>query len=283
MNHFANKCGKPRERKTRNKKGINLVEVEDETSSDGEWINSTTSSDGSKDVKCRMITAGHEIVFQVDTGSSVNTLPAKYARNIEKTDKILSTWNGTRQVPCGVCRQNVKNPKNGKKYSVNFVVYEEDFTPLLGCRASQQMGLVDIKNENFERVQTLTEESLFKSVFDDKIGSLPGLHELKVNPEIKSVVMPNRRIPISVRSKLKDELDRLVDLNVIAPVTEPTPWVSQIVVAPKKNGKIRVCIDPRELNRALLREHYTLPILEDTLHEMGHSKVFSKADLSCGY
>ena len=59
--------------------------------------------------------------------------------------------------------------------------------------------------------------------------------------------------------------------------------VSQLVVVPKKNGGVRVCIDPRELNKALLREHYTLPILEDTLHELGQSRMFTKADLSSGY
>ena len=61
----------------------------------------------------------------------------------------------------------------------------------------------------------------------------------------------------------------MTKLGVITKVEEPTPWVSQLVVVTKKNGGVRVCIDPRELNKALLREHYTLPILEDTLHELG--------------
>jgi len=72
-------------------------------------------------------------------------------------------------------------------------------------------------------------------------------------------------------------------MNVIIPVEEPTPWISQIVVTPKKSGKLRVCIDPHKLNKALLREHYTLPVLEDVLHKMRGSKVCSKADLSSGY
>ena len=63
----------------------------------------------------------------------------------------------------------------------------------------------------------------------------------------------------------------------------PTPWVSQLVLTKKKNGQICICIDPQELNKALLREHYTLPVLEDTLHEMCDSHFFSKADLSSGY
>ena len=51
----------------------------------------------------------------------------------------------------------------------------------------------------------------------------------------------------------------------------------------KKNVRLRLCIDPQELNKALLREHYVLSILEDSLHELRHSRVFSKADLSSAY
>ena len=89
--------------------------------------------------------------------------------------------------------------------------------------------------------------------------------------------------PVAVHPKLKAKLDRMTKLGVITKVEEPTPWVSQIVVIPKKNGGVRVCIDPRELNKALLREHYTLSILENTLHELGQSGMFTKADLSSGY
>ena len=51
----------------------------------------------------------------------------------------------------------------------------------------------------------------------------------------------------------------------------------------QNNGDIRICIEPRELNNALLREPYTLPVFEVTLHELGQTKVFSKADISSGY
>ena len=95
--------------------------------------------------------------------------------------------------------------------------------------------------------------------------------------------MPSRRVPVAIRAKLGKELNRLVSLGVIAPVDESTPWVSQTVIAEKKDGSLRICIDPRELNQALQREHYTLPVLEDSLHELGRSRFFTKADLASGY
>ena len=64
---------------------------------------------------------------------------------------------------------------------------------------------------------------------------------------------------------------------------EPTEWVNQMAVATKKDGSLRICIDPRSLNLALKREHYQLPVLEDILPDLARAKVFSKVDLSHGY
>ena len=62
------------------------------------------------------------------------------------------------------------------------------------------------------------------------------------------------------------------------PVDETTPWVIQVVVVKKRSDALRVRIDPHELNKALQCEHYTLPILEDVLHDF-QGAFFSKADL----
>ena len=61
--------------------------------------------------------------------------------------------------------------------------------------------------------------------------------------------------------KLKEELDRLQQLEVIATIRKPTPWVSSLAVAVKKSGALRICIDPRPLKTPLKRERYQLPVL----------------------
>lgn len=58
--------------------------------------------------------------------------------------------------------------------------------------------------------------------------------------------------------RLKETLDQLVQTDVIAPVLEPTKWVNSLVVTEKKNGSLRLCLDPRELNRAIRRQHFTI-------------------------
>ena len=215
-NDYGCKCPSTRRRKVHN-----VVEAEPE-SSEEDWINSVHSMSSSQ-LKCAMLVAGKEVVFQVDTGASVNTLPEKYADHILPTTRTLLMWNNTTLKPTGVCRLSLRNPKNRKKYSIEFIVVKDGHTPLLGLNAAAKMGLVQVVDDNVERV-------------------------------------PDRRTPIAIKDKLKDELDRLEDLGVITKVKEPTPWGSQVVIIHKKSGSLRVCIDPQELNKALVRERFTLPI-----------------------
>ena len=314
-NHFAAKCyGK--NSKQKNSKKVYQVQSTNESnasapSSDSdqseEWVylvgldsveeagwvytvDNSSDTGKSRDIRCRMLIDNSEVVFLVDTGATVNIISSRYIRDFEPTKRSLKMWNSSRLTPLGTCRKSIRNPKNGKRYNVEFVVIEEDFLPIIGFSAAQQMHLIEVVHKNLERVAAIRDKNTttsvgcqFSEVFDNELGSLPGMHSLKVDPSVHPVVMPSRRIPIALRPKLKAELNRLVTLGVITPVEEPTPWVSQLVITQKPSGKLRVCIDPRELNKALLREHFILPTLDETLHELGNSRVFSKADLSSGY
>ncbi len=95
--------------------------------------------------------------------------------------------------------------------------------------------------------------------------------------------MSPRRVPISIKPKLKEELDRLQNLGIIEKVHGPTDWVSSLVNVVKPSGKLRVCIDPLHLNKALKRVHYPLTTIEDVLPELSNVKVFSRADCKEGF
>ncbi|KAJ8049054.1 hypothetical protein HOLleu_01612 [Holothuria leucospilota] len=140
-NHFAAQCKSAPKSHTQNKQANQINQVEDNQSDDHEWINSIHTE--KKDLGCRMEVNNEEVIFQVDTGATVNTLP-------ENMYTTVSLHQQQRHSKCGMALRL-----------------------RLGASA--------------------------------------------------------------------------------------------------------------ELNNALLREHYTLPILEETLHELGQSRVFSKADLSSGY
>ena len=72
----------------------------------------------------------------------------------------------------------------------------------------------------------------------------------------------------------------MVDMDIITPVTEPTDWVSSIVVVQKQNGELRICLDPHDLNKAIKREHYNLPTTDEILANMPNAKYFTKLDAS---
>lgn len=70
--------------------------------------------------------------------------------------------------------------------------------------------------------------------------------------------------------------------DIITKVEEPTDWVSPLVITTKKDGKLRVCLDPRKINECLKREHYEMPRREDRGRAC-RSKIFlSPIDASSG-
>ena len=73
-------------------------------------------------------------------------------------------------------------------------------------------------------------------------------------PDAIPVVHPPRKLPAALRDRVLAELNDMETKGIIQPVTEPTAWVNSMVVNEKRTGKLRICIDPRDLNKALLRE-----------------------------
>lgn len=80
------------------------------------------------------------------------------------------------------------------------------------------------------------------------LGSLPGEYTFKLDPNIPAVIHPPRKVPVSNKGKIKEEVDRLEHTRVIVRQTEPTDWVNSIVaVVDVKPNKICISIDPRNL------------------------------------
>jgi hypothetical protein len=71
--------------------------------------------------------------------------------------------------------------------------------------------------------------------------------------------------------------------GVITRVDEPTEWVNSLVVVEKPNGQLRLCLDPRDLNKAIKREHYQLPTFEEISTRLCGANNFTKLDANKGY
>ena len=73
------------------------------------------------------------------------------------------------------------------------------------------------------------------------------------------------------------------DLKIITLVTIPTEWVSSITFPRKPDGTLHICLDPRDLNKGIIREHYKAPTLEEISHKLAGATVFSKLDTKDGF
>ena len=96
------------------------------------------------------------------------------------------------------------------------------------------------------------------------------------------MVHPPRKVPVSLKEKIKEELDRMEKAEVVVKQKEPTDWVNSMV-AVVKPSKRRICIDPRDLNESIRREHFPMTTIEEVVADMPQAKVFSVLDATSGY
>ena len=116
-------------------------------------------------------------------------------------------------------------------------------------------------------------------VFEEKVGKLKGEYHIRLDDNAIPIQHSPRRVPAALRDQLKDTLDDLVKQQIIAPVTEPTAWINSMVVVPKKNGTLRICLDPKDLNCHIQREHYQLPTIEDIATRLDKAKLFTVLEM----
>ena len=105
--------------------------------------------------------------------------------------------------------------------------------------------------------------------------------EHRINTDSKPVRQPQYRIPQAYREAVLKELQEMEENGVIEPSC--SEWASPIVVAKKKDGSIRLCIDYRKLNAATPMDAYPMPRVDELLDKIGGAKFISTLDLARGY
>jgi len=89
---------------------------------------------------------------------------------------------------------------------------------------------------------------------------------------VTPVINPPRTIPAALRDRVKEELDDMEKRGVVRKVEEPTDWVNSMAIVEKPNGSLRICLDPRHLNKAIKREHFQLLL---STHRLGGTATTS--------
>ena len=182
----------------------------------------------------------------------------------------------------------------GRMYNVSFIVTPAQVQPILGVKDYERLNLVkrvwavsgepkfqdcsveknmsldtqdkgvrcNIDKTKFPEQGTgascVTSSNALLAEFPDLfegLGCLPGEHCIVLNESATPVVETCRKVPFALNDKLKVELDRMEKCDAIEKVVEPSEWVNGLVVVHEKDGNLRVCLDPRNLNKDIRREY----------------------------
>ena len=116
------------------------------------------------------------------------------------------------------------------------------------------------------------------------VGTLPGgPYHIKLKDFYRPVQHPSRLVPLGMQSAYKAELDRLIKEGIITEVHEHTEWINSIVPVMKEDSSLRLCLNPKDLNKAIKRNQWYARTLDSILLELAQSKYFTVKDATSGF
>ncbi|CAF4256571.1 unnamed protein product, partial [Adineta steineri] len=122
----------------------------------------------------------------------------------------------------------------------------------------------------------------FSDIFRKQNGRTKMIrHHVKLIPESKPYNSPPYRYSPAKRQVIEENIQEMKEEGIIKP--SKSPWASPVVLAPKKDGTIRFCVDYRKLNSITTRDAYPIPRIDDTLESLQEAKFLSALDLRSGY
>ena len=95
------------------------------------------------------------------------------------------------------------------------------------------------------------------------------------------IKVPPRRIPANYRAEAEEQLTTMLERGIIE--ESSSIWMAPAVFVRKNTGKLRICVDYRELNKRTVTDAYPLPCLDEVPDRLSGSTVFSTLDLASGY
>ena len=229
------------------------------------------------------------IRFQIDCGADCHVLPVLVYRaatgdqNLKEVSPSDTVWHVYGQM--GISSVGKVKFQVWRGVSTCMLEWEliegKHSHSVLGCKACIFLNVLEIKDndrlhsvkEGNSRIHTtqichhpVEKEDIkerYPGVFGDTAGKLNTSYKIQIDDSVVHVQHAPCWVPAVLCSRLQDELNRMEELGIIAKVVEPTDWVLPLVVVPKAENKLRICLDPHDLNKAIRREHYQLPIIED--------------------
>ncbi|XP_065214049.1 uncharacterized protein LOC135841149 [Planococcus citri] len=227
------------------------------------------------------ITISNDVIpFKLDCGAENNVLPYKIFKKLGideskiKSSSVRAVAYGNTEINM-VGKIKLKSKVKNQIHNIKYLIVDVDDDPLLGLSTCEELKLI-------KRINKVSKADLLKEYADvfRGIGKFKEKYTLKLKKNAVPTICKLKRVPESIRKELKKTLDRYEKANIISRVNKPTEWVSNMAVAEKKSGKLRLCLFPLELNEALIQDVHPIPTSKEIIPELANKKVFTVADVS---
>lgn len=294
--HFASQCrtklatAKPKqhtpaERPGKGKRQVNVVENKDAEDEDFAFM--IGDIDQAK-VTVSIRVGGAELCgVLIDSGSTCNLIDRTTWNELKQKHIKCRSERTTKKIYSYASKaalQTVgKFTAPGQEVEAEFVVIEGKGQSILGKKTATELGLLRVgMPEQVNQVSVNNLVGKYPQLFEDVGKSKDYEVKLHINPEVQPVAQKVRKMPYGLRDKVEVEINSLLEQGIIEPAQGPTSWVSPVVVVPKGSG-VRLCVDMRRANEAIIRERHPIPTVDEVLEELNQSTVFSKLDIKLAF
>lgn len=194
----------------------------------------------------------------------------------KEVDVHFRSYGGHQLKFLGMIKTIVETPQ--KQEEANFYVADEFGKVLLGYETAVALGVLKIGSGNNSQCSINTVDGV------KPFNKIKGVMlDIPIKTNVKGVAQPYRRVPAPLEKRVDAKIDEMLRRGIIEKVTGVTKWISQMVIAPKGEDDVRICVDMRRANTAVERENHPLPTMDDFLPQLNDAKVFSKLDVKHAY
>ena len=252
------------------------------------------------DFKVQVIVNNRLHTVLADTGASISVCGRKEAEKCDLEKKMVKSnarikhYNSQVIPILGVARCAVSFRNNS--VPVEWHTIENTCEPILSGKRAEQLGIIRFASQPdvFYPVNMIEhkEKGGIQEIIQQYPSNFKGIGKLKntqvklyYDKNVKPVAEPARTIAYHLTDRVNNILQEMVKQDIIEqqPNTEPITWVSNIVIAPKSDGDIRLTLDARNINKAIYGSNSPIPRHEDIKAKLSGATILSKLDLKSAY
>lgn len=224
---------------------------------------------------------GNRATLHIDTGAEVTVISEKLWRSVGRPeltppDRTLCSPD-SRSIP--TLGKFLGAFTHGTRQAEGDVYVAKKLTKsLLGRPTIRELELVKVIT-----AVDLALKDKYPSLFQG-LGKMTGDYQIELRDDAQPFALSTpRRVAIPLLQSVRQELDRMEKSGVITKMNQPTEWCASMVVVPKTNGRVRICVDLSKLNKSVRRERHPLPAVDQTLAQLAGARLFTKLDANSGF